>query len=105
MAFTGSEDHDISLSTASEWTQNYRDANPGEIKGHYFGKDAIIALLGQTDCVGLRIYYALNETDEKELIVVGVKENQDDLYDGNLCERSFKCPPFCGSANPLNSVV
>ncbi|MBI3234723.1 MAG: hypothetical protein HYZ42_11920, partial [Bacteroidetes bacterium] len=47
MAFTGHENHDITLSTAGEWTKNYRDANPGQTKGHFFGKDAIQAILNQ----------------------------------------------------------
>jgi hypothetical protein len=103
MAFTGNENHDIPLATAAEWTKNYRDDNPGETKGHFFGKDAITEILGQADCVGIRIYYAINDDGDKQLIVVGVKANQDDLYNGLLAERSYNCPPVCGADNPLNS--
>jgi hypothetical protein len=103
MAFTGNEDHDFPLSTASEWTANYRNANPGQTKGHYFGKEAIQDILGQTNCVGIRIYYALDSDGKKQLIITGVTADENDLYNGLLAERSIQCPPNCGIANPLNS--
>lgn len=103
MAFTGNEDHSFPLSTAAAWTKNYRDANPGQTKGHFFGKTAISDILGQTDCVGIRIYYALNDSGDKQLVITGVKANEDDLYNGMLAERSITCPQICGANNPLNS--
>ena len=78
MAFTGNENHDITLSEASEWTANYRSANPGATKGHYFGADAIMAILEQANCVGIRIYYAINNLGEKELILTGVDADEND---------------------------
>lgn len=103
MTFTGNEDHDIPLSTASEWTANYRSANPGQTLAHYFGKSAINAILNQDTCVGIRIYYALDDNGAKQLVLVGVDASGNDLYNGLLAERSFKCPPDCGAINPLNS--
>lgn len=103
MAFTGNENHDIPLSTASQWTANYRNANPNQTKGHFFGKNAIDAILAQQGCVGIRIYYALDDSGSKQLILVGVTSDGNDLYNGLLAERSFKCPPDCGNANPLNA--
>lgn len=103
MAFTGNEDHSISLQMASAWTQNYRNANPNQINGHYFGKTAIDAILAQPGCVGIRIYYAINDIGVKQLIVTGVDANENDLYNGLLAERSVLCPPTCGISNPLNS--
>lgn len=103
MAFTGQEDHQIPLATAAEWTKNYRTANPSQTKGHFFGKEYIQSILAQENCVGIRIYYALDENGAKQLILVGVDANENDLYQGIIAERSFKCPPFCGVNNPLNS--
>ena len=103
MSFTGNENHDISLDVAAEWTENYRNANPGAVKGHYFGKTAIQAILSQDDAVGIRIYYALNDKGEKQLIITGVDANENDLYEGLLAENSITCPPKCGVSNPLNS--
>jgi hypothetical protein len=104
MSLTGNENHDLPLATAASWTKNYRDASAaGVIKAHYFGKAAIQALLNQEECVGLRIYYALDENGAKQLIIVGVKANEDDLYNGVILDRSYPCPSLCGAANPLNS--
>lgn len=102
MTFTGHEDHDFPLDTAVVWTANYRSANPNQIKAHYFGKDAIAAILAQENCVGIRNYYALNDSGVKQLIIVGVDANGNDLYNGLLAERSFLCPPDCSVSSPLN---
>lgn len=104
MSFTGEEDHDISLEDAAALTASYRTEYPTEVKGHFFGKDAIQAILDQTNCVGIRIYYGIDSgTGEKHLIIVGATAGEDDLYEGLLAERSVSCPPYCGGNNPLNS--
>lgn len=104
MAFTGNENHDFPLQTASQWTGNYRNASSaGTTIAHYFSKAAIQAILNQEECVGIRIYYALDDAGAKQLVVVGVKANENDLYNGLLAERSYHCPPQCGVNNPLNS--
>ena len=103
MSFTGHENHDIPLATASEWTKNYRNANPGATIAHFFGKDAIEAILSQENCVGIRIYYALDQNGAKQLIITGTDANQNDLCNGKLAERSLPCPSMCSETNPLNS--
>jgi hypothetical protein len=104
MSFTGNEDHSIDLTTASGWTANYRSANSsGAIRAHFFGQKAIQQILDQENCVGIRIYYALDDNGAKQLIVVGTDASENDLYDGYLAEKSIVCPPYCGSdsSNPL----
>jgi len=104
MAFTGNEDHDISLSEASQLTASYRNSvAQGSIKAGFFGKSAIQEILEQEKCVGIRIYYALEEDDTPTFVVVGVEENEDDLIGGKIAETPRPCPPHCGSANDLNS--
>ncbi len=104
MSFTGSEDHSISLTEAAHLTENYRNSvSTGATIAHYFGKDAINAILAQEDCVGIRIYYGLKDDGEKQLVICGVKANNDDLYQGELAERSILCPSNCPANNPLNT--
>ncbi len=104
MSFTGNENHDFPLGTASEWTANYRNSNPStSTKAHYFGKTAIQSIFDQAGCVGMRIYYALDENGAKQLIIVGVDADGNDLYNGLLAERGYPCPTYCSAANPLNS--
>jgi hypothetical protein len=104
MTFTGNEVHDISLELAATWTANYRDTiTPPETIAHYFGGAALESILAQEGCVGIRLYYALDDSGQKQIIVVGVNEAGNDLYEGLLAERSVKCPQMCSAANPLNS--
>lgn len=103
MSFTGHEDHNFPLEEAARWTAKYRRENPGAITAHFFGKDAIQEILNQDTCVGIRIYYALDDQGQKQLIIVGTDANENDLYNGIIAERSFPCPPYCsgGGGNPL----
>lgn len=104
MAFTGNENHDISLSEAAAWTKNYRDTiTSGQTIAHLFGKQAIQSILNQSGCVGIRIYYALDDAAAKQIIAVGVNADGNDLYNGLLAERTIRCPQDCSTANPLNS--
>ena len=104
MEFTGNEDHPISLEEASKLTGKYRtSAGTGAILGGYISKSAITKLLDQEGCVGIRYYYGENESAKPELVLVGVKSNIDDIYDGEIMEHAIACPPYCAEDNPLNS--
>lgn len=103
---TGNENHSISLSDASEMTKRYRDSvTSGTIIAHLFNKASVIQLLQQADVVGVRVYYGINESGLKELILTGVNSSGNDVYEGILLDRSIKCPQDCAAANPLNSDV
>jgi hypothetical protein len=104
LRFTGHEDHSISLAEASELTRHYRRKNPGEHIAEFFGRDAILAILSQNNCVGIRIYYGLDEkTNQKHLVLVGAEPNKNDIIDGLIMERSKPCPNHCGKSNLLNT--
>lgn len=104
MSFTGNENHHIDLTTASEWTENFRNTIlPGEKLGEFFGKTAIQQILNQEDCVGIRIYNSIDNLGAKHFIISGVKANEDDLFNGHLAEKGFGSPPYSGALNPLNS--
>jgi len=101
MAFTGNEAEKFPLVTATEWTKNYRKANPNGIKAHFFGMNIIKEILAQPTCVGIRCYYALDEKGIQQLIMVGADSNEDDMYNGIIAEVSYPCPPYCGNGSPL----
>src|SRR5258706_9318650 len=104
MDFTGHEDHSIPLSDAAELTSRYRSQmRVGDLKGGFFGKDAIQAILDQTSCVGIRFYYGLDRDNKQMLVLVGTKADNNDLVNGELAEFSLPCPDFCGEPNELNS--
>src|SRR5688500_15315689 len=104
MAFDGTEGENITLAQASEWTANYRNNNPDEVIAHFYGKSQILAILAQSDAVGIRIYYGIDEEEKKQLILVGADRNENDLFDGIIKDFSRPCPPRCGEANELNGL-
>lgn len=104
MIYTGNENHDISLNEASDFTENYRNsagANP--VLAHYFGKTKIQNILDQEGCVGIRMYYALTDAGQKQLVITGVDSSGNDMYNGILADRGLVCPSYCSVSNPLNS--
>ncbi len=104
MAFNGKEGEEITLTTASGWTENYRNhMTSGDPKAHFFGKDHFANILNQTGCEGIRIYNGINDDGKKVLIMVGAKANEDDIDDGIIVEKAVLCPTICGRANDLNS--
>ena len=103
MNITGNEAEEFPLNMAAQWTANYRKENPDGLKGHLFGSRLILRILGQPDCLGIRIYYALDDVGQQQLILCGVDDKGNDLYDGIIGERSLPCPSRCGKDNPLNS--
>lgn len=103
MSFDGHENHSITLAAASALTANYRTNNPGQTLAHFFGKDAIQAILDQEGCVGIRIYYGENASGQDKLVLCGVTSDENDMYAGELAQYSILCPNVCGANNPLNS--
>jgi hypothetical protein len=102
--FTGLEDHHISLKEAAVMTKAYREIHPGQTIAHFFGKKAIIDILSQGSCVGIRIYYAKDpSTGQKHLVIVGADADQNDISSGFIAERAICCPTNCGKPNLLNT--
>jgi hypothetical protein len=96
MQFTGNEDHGISLVDARQLTSNYRqNTGSGAFLGGYFGKSAIAAIIGQPDCVGLRIYHGILNDGSPTFVLCGVNADGDDLASGELAEVVRPCPPYC----------
>lgn len=105
MAFDGTEASVVTLQEASEWTANFRaTVQPGAVIGHFFGKDVLQRILEQEGCMGIRMYYGIDEdTNLPNLVLVGADANENDMENGVISEKSVCCPPRCGKANKLNS--
>lgn len=103
--YTGNENNEISYEDAATLTANYRDAQIGEdyVKGEYFSTDSIQAILNQDGCVGIRVYYGIDENNVQRLVIVGVTANENDMVSGAIMEHGSLCPPYCGASNNLNS--
>lgn len=106
MASTGNENHDINFEEAAELTQRFRNSiSPEDCIGGFFGKSAVMSLLDQEDCVGVRYYYGIHADGSNTLVLVGVDTDGNDLIgDGRIClQQPTKCPPYCSEGNLLNS--
>lgn len=106
--FNGSEGGPIPLSTAMEWTANYRKTiKEGETRAHYFGRETYQKLLDEAGSVGIRAYYAIDDKGKKQLLLVAVDENGNDLLPSEgsaaknegdepaIMDYSYPCPTFC----------
>jgi hypothetical protein len=106
MSFTGNESHIITLQEATDWTKNYRDIeneDGSKTKAHFFGINKLNQILNQEGCVGIRAYYAIDDDGQKQLVLVGAMENEEDIYEGVILDKSVPCPSHCAALSPLNS--
>lgn len=104
MSFNGNEGAFITLREGSEMTKRYRDTiQPGEVIGVFMGKEKIKAILDQSECKGIRFYFAKNERNENTLVLVGASADQNDMVDGLIADNGLPCPSLCSSTNALNS--
>ncbi len=102
MAFNGTEGGLIPLEDGADMTARYRDQNPNQIKGHFFGKDVLNELLDQEGCMGIRMYYGIDDKGKKALVIVGTDADENDLTT-KVGDVSLPCPSRCSSPNDLNS--
>ena len=106
MGFNGREGAMIKLPVAANLTENYRTKNGTTELGAFYGKDIINELLEQDGCMGVRIYYGLNDNGSKEMVIVGVDADENDiLTDGaaKIADNGLRTPPITGTLNSLNS--
>jgi hypothetical protein len=101
MAFTGKEVHEVSLNDAASMTALYRLTHLLQPRAVYFGKDALLEVLLQDQCVGARFYFAMDGLN-LTLAFVGVTADENDML-GLVCDTGLRCPPHCGVSNDLNS--
>ncbi len=115
--FTGAEGGPIDLHTAKKWTANYRRQKEKRkekyIKANFFGCDIIRKILSEEGCKGIRIYYAVDDKGQQQLLLVGADAKMNSLVpstigkDGSsytIADRSVPCPDECPDLfDPLGS--
>jgi hypothetical protein len=104
-AFNGLEGDPLALETARLWTANYKTKNPDDIQAHFFGSEIITRILSEAGCVGIRMYYAIDDNGQKQLILVGVDADGNNLLPGTemldgsdeniIADYSWPCPSYC----------
>ncbi|MEY2794105.1 MAG: hypothetical protein RJA76_2097 [Bacteroidota bacterium] len=104
MSFNGNEGEFITLEEGAAMTARYRNSvQPGETIAINFSKQILTEILNQDECQSLRFYFAKNDEGKTNLVVTGVDNLGNDLYQGLVADRGGICPPYCSGKNPLNS--
>jgi hypothetical protein len=112
--------HAISLDDAAAMTALYRANRETILATGYRGnnvlaicetysRDAFDAVLSQTGCAKVRIYYGMDENYRVHAIVVGVNGDDEDMLPSQstqpvdeLIEAGNRCPDLCPPASALN---
>ena len=102
MSYNPNQNHTITLAEGEALTENFRNAHPNEVKGYFFGRDAIQTILDQPGCVGLKMYYGLNN-GVRNLVIVGTTADANDQYTLTVLDNGIEDPPSLSQPNPLNS--
>lgn len=93
---------DISLQEAENYTKSYQRDYPNDFKSFFVGINNLNLILEQPDCIGLRIYNGYSENEKvKNLVLVGVGSDGEDLTNGVILERLITCPRWCPKNSPL----
>jgi len=119
--------HFISLAAAIEMTSLYRLQKDKVLQQQFVGKNilplsetfdraAFDAVLSQPGCVGLRIYYGMQQDLTIHALIVGVNDKNEDLIpartnnatttaetDDQIIELGQRCPDICPTESTLNS--
>jgi len=106
MSFNGNEGEMIDLNTGAQWTANYRDSqfNDG-VNSIFYGKNNLLKILNQANCVGIRIYKAIDQRGAPVMVLVGADANENDQTSGYILERGSPCPPNCGGGGGASSPL
>lgn len=120
-----SQQNFIPLSTAAAMTKRYRENRPLMLKPAYnldvltlsetFGRSGFDSLLAKGECVGIRIYYGMDEELKMHAIVVAVNKDGEDILNisssqnstlqgegGDVLDDAIRCPTICPPSSPLN---
>lgn len=85
-------------------TADYRATiSTGDTIALAVGKNLLNSILQQSGCMGIRKYFALDEDGNKQLVLVGVDANGDDMTAGVIVDKLYPCPKSCSTKNALNS--
>jgi hypothetical protein len=100
--FPGAEKHEVLLSDAIKYVQNFRK-NPKMIKinGGSLNRAIFDKILAQPDCDGIRYYYAQLDDSSSTLVLLGITANGSDLTKGTIAEATRPCPPYCDVISEL----
>lgn len=94
--------HSISLSLAVSMVNRGRASGLLPVRGWAFERDIVDAILAQAGAVGVRLYFAADESGAPTLVLVGTDAENHDMASGVIGELAWPCPPLCDPDSPFN---
>ena len=96
--------HRISRADAVAAARRHREAGPpGRRDCGAFNAKAILELLAQPGCVGLRYYHGRTDKGDPSMILVGVDADGNNMTSGILMNNEYPCPPYCPDPDDLDA--
>jgi len=101
---------DIGYELGAKMIKNYFMKNQDDVLASFMGRNQIEAILAQPGVVGIRMFNALNDLGIRQLVLVGVDANGQNVLQyttigengelikkkGIVADRARLCPPYCG---------
>ncbi len=101
---------DIGYEQGAKMIKTYFDQNQDDVLASFMGRNMIEAILAQPGVTGIRMFNALNDLGIRQLVLVGVDVNGNNILQYNtigengevikkkgiVADRSVLCPPHCG---------
>lgn len=101
---------DIGYELGAKMIKNYFSQNQDDVLASFMGRNQIEAILAQPGVVGIRMFNALNDLGIRQLVLVGVDANGQNILQyttigengelikkkGIVADRAKLCPPYCG---------
>lgn len=72
---------------AKRYNENRKE---GDVKAHYFSEKLIRKILRKEGVIGLRVYYATDESNQIEAFLVGVNHDGDNIYSEKISAHGEK---------------
>jgi len=106
--YTSNSGKEISYERGAKMVKRHFDENPDDAIAHFFGKDAILKLINQPGCIGIRALHAINDLGIRDTVMVGVDVKGNNIIQitdvnkqirpGIVMHGEKACPPYCGSS-------
>lgn len=117
--FSAEVGEDIGYELGAKMIKTYYDQNQDDVLAHFMGRNIIEAILAQPGVVGIRMFQAVNDLGIKQLVMVGVDVQGNNILNfteigengelikkkGIVADRARVCPPYCGESSPAGDEI
>ena len=101
MALDQNTGEEINLQEARGYISDFAKQFPNEVKSFFVGKNHIIKIMNQDNCIGIRVYNGYDFTESRmNQVFIGVDSNGNDMKE-IIVDKSAVCPPIC----PTESIM